>query len=270
MPTTPCRMPARCSCVATRASPATRGDPLADDDREAPRLGDRPLSRVPQHRERRADDDRRLRSGEPPICAPCQRPGPAERTEHGCDLAALDDLKPDERTALLLLGLGYTYARDLRPVGLVPHQGQPLPRRGPRCAAGPAKRGRDRPAGALEGAESLGRGAAKTPESAPAATSPHRAVSAPPAQLTTHTHDCVRPWSAERTGQWERGEVAAGVERMEVGVTAGLRMRGAVTGGEDRAGFRGFGRRRRWFGWQGVAGGRAGRRRRGGGETRIR
>jgi len=44
-----------------------------------------------------------------PVCAPCQRPGPLERAELACDLAALDDLKPDERTALLLLGLGCTY-----------------------------------------------------------------------------------------------------------------------------------------------------------------
>jgi DNA-directed RNA polymerase specialized sigma24 family protein len=35
----------------------------------------------------------------------------AERAERSAaDLAALDRLKPDERTALLLLGLGYSYA----------------------------------------------------------------------------------------------------------------------------------------------------------------
>jgi RNA polymerase sigma factor (sigma-70 family) len=43
----------------------------------------------------------------------CERPDPAERTEREQDVAgffsALGRLKPDERTALLLLGLGYSY-----------------------------------------------------------------------------------------------------------------------------------------------------------------
>ena len=45
----------------------------------------------------------------------CEGPGPAERAErrargHGPLAAGLAALKPDERTALLLLGLGYSYA----------------------------------------------------------------------------------------------------------------------------------------------------------------
>lgn len=45
----------------------------------------------------------------PPVRVRCPRPGPFERVELVGDLAALDDLKPDERTALLLLGYGYSY-----------------------------------------------------------------------------------------------------------------------------------------------------------------
>lgn len=45
----------------------------------------------------------------PSVAAPCRRPGPAERAEIAGDLAALERLKPDERTALLLLGYGYSY-----------------------------------------------------------------------------------------------------------------------------------------------------------------
>jgi RNA polymerase sigma factor (sigma-70 family) len=49
----------------------------------------------------------------PPVRVRCERPGPAERAER-CELvraasAALAELKRDERVALLLLGLGYSY-----------------------------------------------------------------------------------------------------------------------------------------------------------------
>ena len=44
-----------------------------------------------------------------PVHVRCARPGPAERAELGCDLAALAELKPDQRTALLLLGHGFSY-----------------------------------------------------------------------------------------------------------------------------------------------------------------
>ncbi|HVC06387.1 MAG TPA: sigma-70 family RNA polymerase sigma factor [Solirubrobacterales bacterium] len=47
------------------------------------------------------------------VHVPCQRPGPAERAERGEEVTefftALDRLKPDERTALLLLGFGLSY-----------------------------------------------------------------------------------------------------------------------------------------------------------------
>lgn len=47
------------------------------------------------------------------IAVPCERPGPAERVARDEDvarcLAALAALKPDERRALLLAGLGYSY-----------------------------------------------------------------------------------------------------------------------------------------------------------------
>jgi RNA polymerase sigma factor (sigma-70 family) len=52
------------------------------------------------------------------VHAPCERPGPAARTERSEEVteffAALDRLKPDERTALLLLGLGYSYREIMR------------------------------------------------------------------------------------------------------------------------------------------------------------
>ena len=44
-----------------------------------------------------------------PVHVRCARPGPAERAELGCDLAALAELKPDQRTALLLLAVGLSY-----------------------------------------------------------------------------------------------------------------------------------------------------------------
>ena len=54
-----------------------------------------------------------LRRGESRIAVLCDRPGPAERTEREEQLRrfvdALGELKPDERTALLLPGLGCTY-----------------------------------------------------------------------------------------------------------------------------------------------------------------
>jgi RNA polymerase sigma factor (sigma-70 family) len=54
-----------------------------------------------------------LGAGEPCIAAFCERPGPAEHAERRERAAtffeALDALKPDHRTALLLLGLGYSY-----------------------------------------------------------------------------------------------------------------------------------------------------------------
>ncbi len=47
------------------------------------------------------------------LLARCERPGPAERTarreETAAAFAALDRLKPDHRTALLLLAFGYSY-----------------------------------------------------------------------------------------------------------------------------------------------------------------
>jgi RNA polymerase sigma factor (sigma-70 family) len=50
----------------------------------------------------------------PLLRLPCERPDPAEwaqRSERVCAFfAALTRLKPDQRTALLLLGLGYSYA----------------------------------------------------------------------------------------------------------------------------------------------------------------
>lgn len=54
-----------------------------------------------------------LLCGEPRIAVPCERPGPAEQVERDERVSAfanaLAALKPDERTALLLLGLGCTY-----------------------------------------------------------------------------------------------------------------------------------------------------------------
>ncbi len=44
-----------------------------------------------------------------PMRVRCWRRGPAEHAELAGDLAALEELKPDERTALLLLGCGYSY-----------------------------------------------------------------------------------------------------------------------------------------------------------------
>lgn len=53
------------------------------------------------------------RGEEPCLLACCERPGPAERTvrrkETAAAFAALDRLKPDERTALILLAFGYSY-----------------------------------------------------------------------------------------------------------------------------------------------------------------
>jgi RNA polymerase sigma factor (sigma-70 family) len=54
-----------------------------------------------------------LRRGEPRLAVLCERPGPAERAMRGEEasdfFAALARLKPDERTALVLLGLGLSY-----------------------------------------------------------------------------------------------------------------------------------------------------------------
>ena len=50
---------------------------------------------------------------QPRISVHCERPGPAEltarREESAAAFAALDGLKRDERTALLLLAFGYSY-----------------------------------------------------------------------------------------------------------------------------------------------------------------
>jgi RNA polymerase sigma factor (sigma-70 family) len=53
------------------------------------------------------------REAEPAVVLADERPEPHEAAERAertrADLAAIDALKPDERTALLLLGLGYSY-----------------------------------------------------------------------------------------------------------------------------------------------------------------
>jgi RNA polymerase sigma factor (sigma-70 family) len=55
-----------------------------------------------------------LKRGEPQVAVLCERPGPAERAERRAEVAVLAAglaaLKPDERAALLLLGLGFSYA----------------------------------------------------------------------------------------------------------------------------------------------------------------
>jgi RNA polymerase sigma factor (sigma-70 family) len=54
-----------------------------------------------------------LERGKPRLAVLCERPGPAERAEReealGRFCAAWARLKPDQRTALLLLALGYSY-----------------------------------------------------------------------------------------------------------------------------------------------------------------
>lgn len=55
-----------------------------------------------------------LARGEPRVAALCERLGPAEGAERrervSSRAALLPALKPDERAALLLLGLGYSYS----------------------------------------------------------------------------------------------------------------------------------------------------------------
>lgn len=80
-----------------------------------------------------------LQSGRPRVAVLCERPGPLERAARGALVRAaahgLGELKPDERTALLLLGLGCSYREIAALRGWTKHQGQPLPGRGPRRPA---------------------------------------------------------------------------------------------------------------------------------------
>ena len=88
-------------------------------------------------RQRETSANFELNGGELDLCdaTPTDAPGPVAQLERrdqlGERMRALDSLKEDERRALWLIGLGFSYGEITRSNWLDPHQDQPLRERGP-------------------------------------------------------------------------------------------------------------------------------------------